>query len=564
MRRRVWLTFAGILMLALLAGVVDYPKGPNIRLGSYQKELKVHLGLDLQGGALLVYQADMSKIPEADRSSALEGARDVIERRVNTFGVSEPVVQTNAVGESQRIIVELPGITDLQAAIARIGKTPLLEFREETAPQPLTDEQKEQIAESERRAKTKAENTLLRITRGEDFAKLADELSEDPGNAGTDGQKKGGDLDYQEPSGYVPAFRDALTALQDGEVTRAPVQSPFGYHIIKREDSREGKDASGNAITEIRARHILFTTLSETDFQAQQDFVNTGLSGQHLKAAQVVFDPNTNAPQVSLRFNKEGTELFADITKRNLNKTVGIFLDGQPISLPTVQSEITTGEAVITGDFDLQEAKQLAANLNAGALPVPIALLSQQSVEASLGQTSVERSFIAGIVGLLLVSLFMVLYYRLPGVLAVAALLFYSLVVLAIFKLWPVTLTLAGIAGFILSIGMAVDANVLIFERFKEEFRAGKPLTTAIEQGFSRAWLSIRDSNISSIITCIIMAWFGSSLIRGFAITLAIGILVSMFSAITVSRTFLRLIFSDRMSKHRFLFGVERTKEPLA
>ncbi|MEK7538161.1 MAG: protein translocase subunit SecD, partial [Patescibacteria group bacterium] len=251
----------------------------------------------------------------------------------------------------------------------------------------------------------------------------------------------------------------------------------------------------------------------------------------------------------------DGTKLFAALTKKNLNKILGIYLDGSPISLPKVQSEITSGTAVITGQFTLDEAKQLAKRLNAGALPVPITLISQQNVGASLGRESIERSLVAGIIGLLLVAVFMVVYYRLPGVLAVVALMIYTLIVLALFKLWPVTLSLAGIAGFILSIGMAVDANILVFERTKEELANGRPLLSAIDEGFRRAWLSIRDSNVSSLITALILIWFGSSLIKGFAVTLSIGILVSMFSALTVTRTFLRLVVSRWMSRHLWLFG---------
>lgn len=566
-RSKVWTTFAVILVLALLAGLVDYPKGPNIRIGSWFREIKVRLGLDLQGGAQLIYEADVSKIDAAVRVAALEGTRDVIERRVNTFGVSEPVVQTSTTGGSERVIVELPGVTDVNQAIQQIGETPLLEFREQIAPpepEPLTEEEKKQIADTNAKAEASAREALDKGKGGEDFGTLADQYTEDPGNTGTDGSKKAGDLDFRDPNQYVPEFRDALLALKDGEMTQELVKTDFGFHIIKRESSREATDEAGNAITEIRARHILFRTLSEADLrpQSQGDFVNTGLSGQHLKRAQVVFDPNTGEPQVSLTFNDEGKKLFAEITKRNIGKPVAIYLDEQPISVPTVQQEITAGEAVITGTFTLQEAKQLGARLTAGALPVPIQLISQQSIGASLGKESIERSFVAGLLGLALVALFMISYYRFPGLLAVIALLIYSLFVLAVFKLWPVTLTLAGIAGFILSIGMAVDANVLIFERMREELRSGKSVPQAIEQGFSRAWLSIRDSNVSSLITCVILSWFGTSLIQGFAITLAIGILLSMFSAITITKTFLRLFTGTWISRHPRLFGVStRTNE---
>ncbi len=560
-RKKVWITFGVILILVFLAGLVDYPKGPDIRVGKYFKELKVHLGLDLQGGALLTYQADMSRIPAADRPNALDSARDVIERRVNAFGVSEPVVQTQIVGGADRIIVELPGVTDVNTAIAKIGKTPLLEFREQATPVLLTDVQKKEIADYNTAQQKKAESVLTQLKKGGDFATLANQGSEDPGNTNTDGTKNGGDLGFSDPSNYVAEFKDALLALKDGEMSQQLVKSSYGYHIIKRIASKPGKSSDNKDITEIDAAHILFQTKSE-EAATQPNYVNTGLSGSQLKSASVTFETRSNAPQVSLVFNADGTKLFADITKKNLNKVVGIFLDDEPISLPTVQSEITNGEAVITGSFTLQEAKQLATNLNAGALPVPINLVSQQTIGASLGQSSVERSFMAGVVGILLVSLFMLLYYRLPGLLAVGALFVYSLLVLALFKFWPITLTLPGIAGFILSIGMAVDANVLVFERTKEELRAGKPITLAVEQGFHRAWLSIRDSNISSIITCVILTWFGTSLIRGFALTLVIGILISMFSAITVTRTFLRLAAKDWLVRHPWLLGTGSLKNP--
>jgi len=235
--------------------------------------------------------------------------------------------------------------------------------------------------------------------------------------------------------------------------------------------------------------------------------------------------------------------------------------ESQPAK-PTVQEEITGGQAVISGDFTLAEAKQLAQRLNSGALPVPIYLVSQTNVDATLGKASVEKSLLAGILGLALVVIFMIIYYRLPGLLAVFALAIYALLTLAVFKLWPVTLTLAGIAGFVLSVGMAVDANVLIFERLKEELRAGRPMADAIEEGFRRAWTSIRDSNVSSLITAFILIWFGSSIVKGFAVTLSIGIIISMFTSITISRTFLRLIGSAWLSKKYWLFGISSKDLP--
>ncbi|MBI2624522.1 protein translocase subunit SecD [Candidatus Parcubacteria bacterium] len=280
------------------------------------------------------------------------------------------------------------------------------------------------------------------------------------------------------------------------------------------------------------------------------------LTGQYLKNAALDFDPNTNKPQVAIEFNAEGAKLFQDLTKRNVGKPVAIFLDKFLLSAPVVQNEIPEGRATISGNFTIVEARELARRLSAGALPVPIKLVSQESVEASLGAGYLRQSFRAALIGFAAVALFMVVWYRLPGVVAVLALFIYSILVLAVFKLVPVTLTLAGIAGFVLSIGMAVDANVLIFERLKEELRLGKALAAAIHDGFKRAWTSIRDSNISSLITAGILFWLGESSVKGFALTLAIGVLVSMFTAIMVSRMMLRGLENTRVARARWLFGV--------
>jgi protein-export membrane protein SecD len=278
------------------------------------------------------------------------------------------------------------------------------------------------------------------------------------------------------------------------------------------------------------------------------------LSGRHVKKASVDFTGTTFQPLVSLELTDEGTKIFADLTKRLVGQQLAIYLDGVPISAPTVQEEITGGKAQISGNFTPEEAKLLAGRLNAGALPVPIELISQQSIGASLGQESLALSLKAGLFGFLAVALFMLLWYRMPGVLAIFALLFYTAIVLVIFKLIPVTLTVAGIAGFILSIGMAVDANILIFERMKEELRAGKMFEDAVREGFGRAWTSIRDSNVSSLITSGILYWLGTSIVQGFALTLGLGILISMFTAITVTRTLLFAVITKKISTHKGLF----------
>lgn len=612
------------------------------------------LGLDLRGGTHLVYEADLSRVAFVEKSSAIEGVRDVIERRVNIFGVSEPIVQTVKVGDTFRIIVELAGVSDVSQAIKMIGDTPLLEFKEqetEHKTQELTAEQKKELETFNTEARKKAEDALKKATaKDADFAVLAKEFSEDDAakeNGGEvgwvnralptsyfltaaeglkvgdvkndildafdgysivkllekrdgtevwanhllicykdatrcekdtskeDARKKieelkkqittenfielakanstepgadtrAGDLGWFSKGQMVKQFEDAVFSMQKNTIADI-VETEFGFHIIWKRDERK--------IPEFRIARILFKTKTEQDIlPPHPEWKDTGLTGKQLSRANVDFNNPTGLPQVALEFNNEGKKLFAEITRRNVGKPLAVFLDSQPISIPTVQQAIEGGNAVISGDFSLQEAKLLAQRLNTGALPVPIKILSQQTIGPSLGQESLEKSLNAGLFGFLLVVLFMIFFYRVPGILAVIALVIYTALSLAIFKLWPVTLSLAGIAGFILSIGMAVDANVLIFERMKEELRQKKGLDTSITEGFKRAWTSIRDSNVSSLITCLVLFWFSASIIKGFALTLALGILVSMFSAIAITRVFLKLIAGWRAAKNRWLF----------
>ena len=410
-----------------MAFIIDWPNSFNIK---FLQNVKIHEGLDLQGGTHLVYELDLSKVDPKDTDNAVQGVIDVIDRRINALGVSEPVIQSAKIGDKNCIIVELPGVTDINEAVNLIGKTALLEFWE------------------------------------------------------------------QETS---------LKDIENVEGATEPVL--VGWKP-------------------------------------------TELTGSDLKRADVIFNQQSGEPEVSIEFNDDGKNLFAEITTRNLQKPVAIVLDNEIISAPTVQTIIEDGKAVITGDFNIAEAKKLSIELNAGALPVPVNLIEQRNIGATLGSDSVKLSLFAGLIGIMLVMLFMILYYRVPGFIAVLALFIYSLLVLAIFKLIPVVLTLAGIAGFILSIGMAVDANILVFERMKEELRSGKTLGASIDEGFKRAWLSIRDSNFSSLITCLILYYTTSGIVRGFAITLAIGILVSMFTAITITRTFLKLTVSSWLEKY--------------
>lgn len=447
------------IVLILAAGAVGYFVD-NVRIQfasparfslSLSKSDTYKLGLDLNGGTHLLYRADTSRLEGVGVKDAMTSLRDVIERRVNLFGVAEPIVQSEeggAVGQAkeERLIVELPGVTDVSKAIALIGKTPLLEFR---------------------LAKTNAGFSEA------DLKKTADELFEPP-----------------------------------------------------------------------------------------------KLTGQYLDHAELTFDQTTRQPRVLLSFNTPGTKLFADITKANVGRVLAIFLDGTPISMPVIRQEIDNGKAEISGNFTPDEARTLVRNLNYGALPVPIELISTQTIGPSLGQAALDAGARAGKYAFLVIALFLILWYRLPGFVAVVALLMYVVLNLAIFKLIPVTLTAAGIAGFILSIGMAVDANILIFARMREEFKAGKNLEDAIKEGFGRAWLSIRDSNLSSIITAIILYWSAStSVVKGFALVFGIGVLTSMLTAITVSRTLLMALGvkgENRFTKFLFSSGLLSSAKKLA
>lgn len=549
--------FASILLLGLVAGVLSYPKAVSFMPPVYDalNKLKINLGLDLQGGIHLEYKADVSGIESSKITDALSGAQDVIERRVNAFGVGEPLVQSAKSGGEYRIIVELPGVKDIEEAKKRIKEAPLLEFKEEGEP----DSQIVQMFEqNNQQNKQKAQEILDKLKKGEgNFEEIAKENSQDPGS-----KEEGGDLDFVKKGTFVPEFEKALfeSGLKPGEIYPELVETQFGWHIIKFIESRgEGENL------EIRGAHILLAKQS-ADQYPELSYKQTGLTGRNLKSASVVFESQgLGSPQVSLRFDDEGTKLFSEITKRNLQKPVAIYLDGSMISSPTVQSEITNGEAVITGNFTLQQAKDLAQRLNQGALPVPLSLVSQQSIEASLGADSLKQSLFAGMVGLLAVIIFMIVYYRLLGIIASVALLIYTGIMVALFKLsaftpFSITLTLSGIAGFVLSIGMAVDANILIFERTKEEIRKERSISSALTEGFRRAWTSIRDGNLSTIITSLILIMFGTGFVKGFAIILILGVLVSMFTAVTISRTMLNFIIRQWAEKHLWIIGASRKK----
>ena len=551
-KQKLWLKVIFIFILFLFFGGIVYPVlPPGVPGKAWFDSFVPKLGLDLQGGAHLIFEADTSQLEDVDKASAVEGVRDVIERRVNTFGIAEPLIQTNKQGDNYRVIVELAGIFDITDAIKQIGETPLLEFKEQnpsfTGEIELTTEQQQVLEQFNNQAREKALEVQNKLSEGEDFADLANEYSQDPGS-----KDQGGNLGFVKRGVLIPEFENVIfDQLADGEIVSLPIESQFGFHIIQKLSEKGFGDTR-----EVESRHILIAKISAQDLFAGEDqWINTQLSGKHLERAQLVFNQNTNAPEISLIFNDEGKGLFAEITKKNLNLPVAIFLDSEPISIPTVQNEITEGEAIISGDFTISEAKLLAQRLNAGALPVPISLVSQQTVGPTLGAKSIQQSIFAGIIGIIAVVLFMLLYYRLLGLFAVISLSVYGVIVFGLFQFIPVTLTLAGIAGFILSLGMAVDANVLIFERIKEELKRGEPLDLALTDGFKRAWPAIRDSNLSTLITTAILFWFGTSVIKGFALTLSIGVIASMFSAIFITRTLLEIFMVKKIEKYKWLFG---------
>jgi protein-export membrane protein SecD len=550
-REKIKFKFFTIVALAVVACLLAYPEilKPVKPAYDFLSKVKVNLGLDLQGGIHLEYKADMSNVESSKKADALQGAQDVIERRINAFGVGEPLIQTARSGKDDLIIVELPGIKNIDEAKNKIKDTPFLEFKEESGEQDNAEIDK-MFDSANAESRKKAQEILDRAKKGENFQDLAKEFSQDPGS-----KDKGGDLDFVKKGSFVPEFDKILfeSNLKDGEIYPNLLETQFGWHIIKYIESRGDGDEK-----EVHSAHILFGKQSAQNYP-EFKYKATGLTGKNLKSSSVTFtDSGLSEPQVSLKFDAEGTKLFADLTKKNLQKTIAIYLDNQILSAPRVQTEISNGEAVITGDFTVDEAKKLAQRLNEGALPIPLTLVGQQSVEATLGMASLEKSLVAGIIGLILVMIFMIIYYRFLGLIASLALIVYTAFMVSIIKLsayspWQITLTLSGIAGIILSIGMAVDANILIFERTKEEIRRGRNISGAVEEGFKRAWTSIRDGNLSTIITSLILIFFGTGFIKGFAVTLILGVLVSLFTAIVVVRTALRFIGTHWLEEKMWL-----------
>ncbi len=473
--KKLIFSFISIIILALVAGLFCYPAGYNQlvdkinssygwKIGHFpQTEFK--LGLDLKGGVHLEYKADLSKIADKDKSATMEGLRDIIERRVNIFGVTEPVVQVYG---TDRIAVDLPGVDSVDEAIAWIGKTPLLEFWEE---RPQADIDKINAKRSE----------LKDLKTIEEVQKVAD---------------------------WQVAF--------------------------------------------------------------ENPYQKTELTGKYLKKAVLNFDQTTYAPIIELKFDDEGAKIFETITERNVGKTLAITLDGESIVdtngdgkidstdlyAPKVENKISGGEAIITSkDPDIKAAKILVQRLNQGALPVPLGdPIVENKIGPTLGEISLNKSVQAGIYSIIGIIIFLILFYHLPGLIASFALVLYCLIILALIKLIPVTLTLAGIGGLILSIGLAVDANILIFSRMKEELKAGKDVSISIIEGCNRAWPSIRDGHFTALIVMMILYFLGTSFIKAFAFALILGILLNLFSSMVVSRIFLEFVASGKIGKIKWLW----------
>ena len=517
MRQRSPTALVAILILAAIAAWVasDSPRPDWVSnllfwRSSANHDIKIVQGLDLQGGLEVLLQAVPAE-GQTVTSDAIQAARIIVEQRINGLGVSEPLVQQ--VG-ADRIAVQLPGVQDPDLAIQTFGQTGLLEFVD-TGSTPI------------------AEGAVISTT----------------------GLVANGGVTV------TPALTVAPTVAPTSRPVTQTTTAPAGVitATVTPGASLTVSGTSGLTATVPLSGSAPVTT-TEPITATPATIYRTIMTGVHLQSASVGFDSQTSAPLIQFSLTAEGARIFADYTASHVGQYLTIILDKRVISSPRINGAIPSGSGQISGSFTRDQAQSLVVQLKYGALPVPLKVLSSRTVGPTLGQDSINKSLLAGAIGISMVVVFMLLYYRLPGLLADVALVLYGLLVLSIFKLLPVTLTLAGIAGFVLSIGLAVDANILIFERMKEELRSGRSLKAAMRAGFDRAWPSIRDSNASTLITCAILFWFGTtqgaSIVAGFALTLAIGVLVSLFTAIVVTRNLLTLVMDIDIAKSHWWFGV--------
>ena len=579
-----------VIAAGLILGFQTFSIG-GFQRGSDNTLLGLSLGLDLQGGSHLVYQTDLvdpnTGAPVEVTPDQMDALKLNIERRVNSSGLGEPIIQILG---TDRLLVQMPGLDDPARAKRIIGETARLEFKRRTfsVPRDMNEITSADIAgvtvdylpdpspatstdasTQDAQAETPLVALMVEFT-GEGASKFLPvfvKMNESFFRYQIAQQEFFQQL--QQNPNAVPAvdiIPDTLDISVEGNMSQRFTASAastsrldtttYAFIVPAEEDTGEqptlevARDRVGDNA------QLLFTEITGTVDEP------IGLTGDNLSRAFPGQHTQSGIPIVNLEFDSEGTRIFGELTldivrkqeTEGIRDQIAIFLDDQELISPTVQTAITAGTAIIQGrDFTVDRVRDIALQLEAGRLPVPIQLIQERDVDAILGADSLAKSVVAGIIGLSLVLLFMTMYYRLPGLVAAIALVIYATLVLALFKIFPVTLTLSGVAAVILSIGMAVDANILIFERMKDELRAGRTLLSSINIGFDRAWPAIRDGNISTLITCGILFWFadqlGASIVQGFAVTLAIGVVVSMFTAITVSRTLLRFVGTTRLTR---------------
>ena len=552
--------------------------------------LGLSLGLDLQGGSHLVYQAALldpeTNQPISVSDEQMESLVKTIERRINSSGLGEPIIQILG---NDRLLIQLPGIRDPGRAKTLIGETARLEFKHRITrvdPEVIEEITLEDVI-SVKADDWRADGKIVSELTPEDINENTQQTVSFPGIL-VELSDSGSDLFEKISLDLEQSLAEAVASSQTGDLKPPDVLNvniegdevlrftTLGGRIQQIQDSNRfmillpaaSEDVTDTILTSQEAGEKIGSN-PKLSFEIQKGYIDEdiGLSGDDLDSAYPSQHQGSGAPIVNIEFDDRGTKLFGELTtdiyaqeqSTGQRDQIAIILDGEELISPVVQSPITMGTAIIQGsDFTLERVKDLALLLESGRLPVPIDLIQERDVDAILGADSLRKSVIAGIIGLSLVLLFMTLYYRVPGLIAAISLIIYALMVLTLFKMIPITLTLSGIAAAILSIGMAVDANILIFERMKDELRIGRTTLSAINIGFNRAWPAIRDGNVSTLITCAILYWFadqlGASIVQGFAITLAIGVMISMFSAIVISRTLLRVLALTPLSKNIHFF----------